>query len=340
MDHVSEQHGDGVEQQVLISTRRAYPTEREREFTGVDTLLERRGRDADQLQKVCAGDGFHGLRPYLISHKVSALKIASLCESAAQDGPLFGGPRMAHENSLAELMSEIKTVGAGIIAGDTRTNARIDALQKSLDALYLRVGRPGAEAANDNADLQRKDAIELCKVRRALAVPKIESSGSLDEPTSDEVAGALVYKKALKEIWRVGNPERIVDQEFRKSLSSFSFGSNAFIMPPFLAAQALSCLVDETDISSQTNVVNISSPSIRFLIDNVRLTIASWACESSCFAIASGARRDGDQGRAAAIYRVCEFRFACRRFVPARKLDHAQGRGGFSQRGQRQHHRW
>src|SRR5262249_48485150 len=51
-----------------------------------------------------------------------------------------------------------------------------------------------------------------------------------------------------------------------------------------MASQVLSCITDASDITSLTNVVNISGPSIKFMVDNARLNVAAWACESSCFA--------------------------------------------------------
>src|SRR5262249_29450823 len=83
--------------------------------------------------------------------------------------------------------------------------------------------------------------------------------------------------------WRHGDPNKC-DNEIRKSLTSFSFGSNQFILPPQLATQVLSCLADETDVAGMVNVVQISAGSAKFFLDNVRLNLAAWACEAPCFA--------------------------------------------------------
>jgi hypothetical protein len=58
-----------------------------------------------------------------------------------------------------------------------------------VDALFRRVNRPGAEgAANDNEVLLRKDAIGLCRTRRALTIPKIDAGVSDDyEPSPSEI---------------------------------------------------------------------------------------------------------------------------------------------------------
>jgi hypothetical protein len=56
------------------------------------------------------------------------------------------------------------------------------------------------------------------------------------------------------------------------------------MMAPEMSNQVLSCLVDPTDLSGLVNRVQISAGSIRFLIDNARMGLGAWACESSCFA--------------------------------------------------------
>jgi HK97 family phage major capsid protein len=189
---------------------------------------------------------------------------------------------MAHE-SLAELVEEIRKASASMVDGDTRTNARIDQIAKSLDGVLIRLNRPGAEggAANDN-DLIRKDAIGLCYLKRQLTVPK-NDGGSIYVPTSAEIEDATNYRRGLQQLWRVGDANRL-DATVRKSMSSFSFGTNQFMMPPQLATQVLSCIVDPTDLAGIVNSVTISAPSIKFMLDNQRLNIAAWACESSCFA--------------------------------------------------------
>ena len=53
---------------------------------------------------------------------------------------------------------------------------------------------------------------------------------------------------------------------------------------PEMSNQVLHCIVDPTYVSGLVNRVNISSGSIRFLIDNSRMQVGGWACEASCFA--------------------------------------------------------
>src|SRR6516165_5011984 len=88
---------------------------------------------------------------------------------------------------------------------------------------------------------------------------------------------------ALRNLFRHGDMSRLEVTE-KKSLTSFSFGSSGFIMPPEMSSTVLSCLVDPTDVTGLMNNVTISAPSIKFLIDNARMQDSAWACETACFA--------------------------------------------------------
>src|SRR5262249_49473535 len=157
------------------------------------------------------------------------------------------------------LVREVKAASENMAAADETTRQRIDAIEKSLNALLIKSNRPGAEyTTSDRELLERKSAIGLCKTRRALTVPKIDPGASDDyEPSPAEIDTALCARRGIRKMWRHGNPEQL-DQLERKSLTSFSLGTNQFIMPPEIASQALSCLVDPTDLASMVNTVNIS----------------------------------------------------------------------------------
>jgi HK97 family phage major capsid protein len=50
-----------------------------------------------------------------------------------------------------------------------------------------------------------------------------------------------------------------------------------------MSDRVLRCIIEPTDVSGLVDTIGISGPSVRFLIDNARMTEASWACESNCF---------------------------------------------------------
>jgi HK97 family phage major capsid protein len=183
---------------------------------------------------------------------------------------------------LGALVEEVRRAREGIDQGDAKTHKRIDGIEHSINDLFRRVSRPGHETADDST-FERKSAIELCHIRRNLTVPKNDGSTASYAPAPAEIDEALIVRKALRNLFRHGDPMRL-DPTERKSLTSFSFGINAFILAPEMSDTVLSCLVDPTDIAGVMNNVNISAPSIKFLIDNARMIDSAWACEASCFA--------------------------------------------------------
>ena len=124
---------------------------------------------------------------------------------------------MAQESSLAELVEEIRKAAEGMADGDARTNARIDTIEKSLNALMVKVQRPGSDrSANDN-DLIRKEAADFCVLRRNVTVPKSESLHPQQAPSI-----------------RAANPasdSRLEFKEGAKPTSSIRIGLKRRILP-------------------------------------------------------------------------------------------------------------
>jgi HK97 family phage major capsid protein len=54
-------------------------------------------------------------------------------------------------------------------------------------------------------------------------------------------------------------------------------------MAPEISNRVLSCLADPSDLSGLVNRVTISAGSIKFLIDNARMGLGGWACDTLCF---------------------------------------------------------
>ena len=200
---------------------------------------------------------------------------------------------------LTDILSAVREANGNIDAYGNQTRERIASHDKAIDDLYRKVNRPGGfGGVRDDDLLERKDAEAYCRTRRALTIPKIEANASLDySATPGEIDEAMTAKKAMRALLRHGDPSRLEPTE-KKSLSSFAFGSNSFILAPQISNQILSCLVDETDITGLVNNVQISGPSIKFLIDNVRMQTAAWACQAACFA--NNPVPDLQEGRASA----------------------------------------
>jgi hypothetical protein len=83
-------------------------------------------------------------------------------------------------------------------------------------------------------------------------------------------------------------PVTVVDRSFSTDDLPSRYNSrcisSALILTPEMSNQVLSCIVDPSDLSGLVNQVTISAGSIKFLIDNARMGLGAWACESSCFA--------------------------------------------------------
>jgi hypothetical protein len=198
VEHARQDHGERIEHEVFADVCGLVAAEREGGFACGHALIERCGAHADERKELVPGE-------------------------EGEQGPLERTNAMGVE--LYELAEEISKAGESLETGDTKTNARIDGIEKSVDALFRRVNRPGAEgAANDNEVLLRKDAIGLCRTRRALTIPKIDAGVSDDyEPSPSEIDEALTARKAIRALWRHGDQNRL-PLEFRKSLSNFSYG--------------------------------------------------------------------------------------------------------------------
>jgi len=189
---------------------------------------------------------------------------------------------MSNMTGLADLVAEIKSASRSIEAGEVRTNKQLESMAANIDELYRKVGRPGAEwTASDDEVAERKDAIEMCRARHSTKVAKHEDTEYT--PPSSEVEEAICAQRGLTQYLRHGNMDRL-QPEFRKSLSSFSFGPpGSFMLPMTQADRVLGCLTSPTDLSGLFDKVTIANSMLRFMVDNNRLMLGTWQCESSCF---------------------------------------------------------
>ena len=188
---------------------------------------------------------------------------------------------MGMELSLSDILKDVRTASANIDAHNTATTQRIEAVEKSVNELYLKANRPGFGGDRDG-DVERKDAAQLCRIKHDLATPKNDGLSGEYVPSSSEVDEAMLANKAMRGLFRHGNLDRL-DNLQRKSLSSFAFGSNQFVLAPQWSDRILSCLVDPTDVAGLMGQATTSVGSLKFFIDNQRMRVGAWACEASCF---------------------------------------------------------
>jgi hypothetical protein len=135
---------------------------------------------------------------------------------------------MSDLSGLAGLVEEIKQASRNLADGDARTDGRLAAIEKNVNELMKKAGRPGAEFGGYDDTDEYKSARELCIIKHSMTNPKHD--GSTDDnyaPASAEVSQALTHRKALQALFRRPDPNRL-SEEYRKSLSNFSFGTNEF----------------------------------------------------------------------------------------------------------------
>jgi HK97 family phage major capsid protein len=186
-------------------------------------------------------------------------------------------------NDMSAFMAEFKQASEAIAAADSRFDRRLDSFEQSLNELYRKAGRPRGGGDRDDADTERRSAIEMCKVRRSLQVTKDDGSDKEYSPGSAEIEEAIAHRKAFSHVIRHGSPAKL-DGFHQKSLSAFSFAGTGMLLPPERMSEVLSCIVYPSDISGLVGRVNISGPSAVFLIENPRMGLGAWACEASCLA--------------------------------------------------------
>ncbi|HEY2526649.1 MAG TPA: hypothetical protein VGJ20_01675 [Xanthobacteraceae bacterium] len=163
----------------------------------------------------------------------------------------------------------------GFEQGDARIGKRLDQIEKSVNELYLKSGRPGAEWRCYD-DIERKDAIELCAIRHFDRSPKADAITTKSyEPGGAEIDEAMAATRRFRKILRHGDINQLDGLE-RKSLSAFTFGNNGFLLSPVRASRVLSCLADHSDLSGLVDRI-IGAPSVKFLIDNARSGLGAWA---------------------------------------------------------------
>src|SRR5262245_38662794 len=223
---------------------------------------------------------------------------------------------MSDNPAVADLVKEIKTTRDQILAGDAErmkvldevkaevakngkaygeTDAKLtkiatdlaeketklQGLQETINNLSKKVQRPG-ESGEFSEEANRKAAIGLLRLKHELRVPKVDFEHPF-QPSEDQIKEADIAIKGIRSLMHCTDMSQIAEVQ-RKALTSFNIGAPGFILPPEMSSRVLSCLVEPTDVTGLFSSMTISGPAVRFMVDNVLLDTAAWACETSCFA--------------------------------------------------------
>jgi hypothetical protein len=103
---------------------------------------------------------------------------------------------VSYDGGLGALVSEIKQASENITQADANNARRLESIEGSINDLYRKVGRPGAEGGRDDVTFERKDATEMCKSRHANTVKKVEEVDY--SPSGAEVDEAIAAQRGLK----------------------------------------------------------------------------------------------------------------------------------------------
>lgn len=170
-----------------------------------------------------------------------------------------------------------------VLDGDLKeVKAQCASLETSVNDIWKRTGRPGSVLTSDDDVSERKAAIEFLQWQHEDRIKKKDHQNPF-VPAEEQIKSAITYRKALNAAMHAAD-HNTMPVEYRKSLSAFSFGTNAFVLTPQMTNRVIRCIVDPTDLGGLMDSMTTSSPSVRFLIDNARMGLGAWACEASCFA--------------------------------------------------------
>jgi HK97 family phage major capsid protein len=187
------------------------------------------------------------------------------------------GEQQKSSKSIGETETKLGKVITDLVGHETK----MQALQDAINNVLKRVQRDGGNGTLGAVDVERKEAVSLLQHRHEWKVTKQDP----DHPfaaTEDQISEALGGCKAVRALMHADI--RQLSAENQKSLSSFNMGASGFILPPEMSNRILSCLVQPTDVAGLMGNMTIAGPSVKFMVDNVDLDIAAWACQTTCFA--------------------------------------------------------
>jgi HK97 family phage major capsid protein len=194
-----------------------------------------------------------------------------------------------------ELLTALRETRQKIEQGDEKTKAQISdcktaiaRIEKEQERLATSVNRERAfgmmgRIGNGEPETEAKAARGLLELKHIQLHPKHDLRAGPPMWTTEQLDEATHAVRGIKNLFRCTAVDQLPDLQ-RKALTSFNMGANSFMLPPEMSSQVLSCLVYPSDIAGMVNNITTSSSSVRFLVDNVILDQAAWACEANCFA--------------------------------------------------------
>jgi hypothetical protein len=115
-----------------------------------------------------------------------------------------GAKNHVRHDRLDDLVAQVKEASHNIKRADDAFGKRLDGLENSINELYKKTSRPGGFGGGfDDASFERKDAVEMCRIKHALDVPKIETAEYV--PPSAQIDAAIAARRGLRALIRHGD---------------------------------------------------------------------------------------------------------------------------------------
>src|SRR5262245_7378507 len=156
----------------------------------------------------------------------------------------------------------------------TAGDVRLAALERALNAMSVRVGRPGAVGAGEGDG--RASAQAWLEAKHLSEQPK---RGTLQpfNASSELIDAAVTARSALVKMISLG----ALDAGEQKALSLFNMGGSGYIVPPEWSSRIIQCIQELADVLGAVFTQSIGGPSLHFFVDDAQPE-ATWACETDC----------------------------------------------------------
>lgn len=196
--------------------------------------------------------------------------------------------------ALEEKMAEVRAQGENASA---ESKAAVEALAKDLteqasvvaelkthgEELAKKMDRPsfGTKAADD------ADRVAAINWKKLVHNAKHKSAEVAFDESSVDMDEYFLAKKGMEKMIRTqfaGDRSSYMSPDEMKSLNSFAFEGNNFVLQPEFSDQIINCEDDKQDVTQFFDSVTISKGSIVYPINNDLDFRAAWACENECFA--------------------------------------------------------
>jgi HK97 family phage major capsid protein len=195
-------------------------------------------------------------------------------------------------DAIASLVREISDTRSAIQAADAArmraiegkaSREEVQRIADAITAMSVKLNRPGAGALNPATTSLRDSARGLLQLKHQDRTPKAAPGDPPPNFSEGEIEEAEHAVRGLRHLMKSTSIDQLPLVE-HKALTSFSMGASGFILIPEMSSQVLSCLTDITDLTGMVQNVTISAGSVKFMMDNVRLQNAGWACDTNCYA--------------------------------------------------------